>query len=399
LDEGAPIAAPRKPPATADAWRIELLDLAFDAASAFPLYPHIKNRSRAQADPAHAALEIDQPDLALSYADGIVNWRRGEAIAAVAQHEARLGRLERVEDLLRRAQDIADGKVAKPEELAAAEGIETAQEWHRDRIRARIAATYLILGRTNLADAAAFDAQESEKLPIHVQRASQVSGEQFDAFVTRLDGYVTVGTFDSLSAALASYAELYDRFYANRERRDALEAKVRIAWAKLPVQVRVETTERLVESALRAQDRERAVALLDEMRELLDSMHWTADAVVPLRARLASLRARAVDTAAGRAEADAALATYHAGRAQVVNMDRADTLRPLAETYADLGDARKARELYALALTEALENPNSRPRTDDFVAVLCSLVVHGIEPDEALSRQIREFRGKLGEPW
>src|SRR5262245_46132888 len=57
--------APAAPPPLRPAQR-DLLQLAFDAASSFPLDPHTRNRSRAQDEVVAACFELGQPDLAES---------------------------------------------------------------------------------------------------------------------------------------------------------------------------------------------------------------------------------------------------------------------------------------------------------------------------------------------
>lgn len=400
----APVATPAtdtsgEPVPAIAPWRADLLDLAFDAASAFPLTPHVKNRSRAQADVVVAALLIDQPDLALRCAESIANWRKGEAIASVAYHQAEHGRLARVHELLAAAQKIADtGGVATDEKLPS-DGIETPQEWRRDRIRARIASTYVLLGQNNLADAAAFGTDAAETVPIHAERSRKISGEHFDEHMTRLDAMVATGSFDALGGALASYAELFARFYDDAERRAKVEEKIHVAWAKMPIQLRIETQERLVDAAIDARDEKKALELLDAARAMLVGTNWTAEDDVPLRAKLAALRARAGDVDTARTDADAALASYDAGRERIVNIYRARVLRPLAEAYVATGDFEKARTVYARAIEEGVLNPNSRPRCDDLVATVCSMVVRDVEPDASLRKRISEIRSELGAPW
>src|SRR5262245_33770520 len=65
-------------------FRGELLDIAFRAASAFPVDPHIKNRSRAQEAVVKTALELGQPQRALVETEQIDNWRRGACYAELA---------------------------------------------------------------------------------------------------------------------------------------------------------------------------------------------------------------------------------------------------------------------------------------------------------------------------
>jgi len=392
-----PVASGPPSPAIA-AWRGELLDLAFEAASAFPLNPHVKNRSRAQADAVTAALAVDQPDRAVRYAEGIANWRRGEAYADIAFHQADHGRLGRVQEFLDLAQRIADEGVAA-DANSPSDAVETSQEWRRDRVRAQIARTYLRLGQDARADTAASGAIDSETAPIHAERARGVDAANFDAHMTSLDALVATGSFDPLRSALDAYAELFSTFYGDAERRRVIEEKIPLAWAKLPIQVRLETQEKLVGKALEHGDEAKALELVDAASVMLDSTNWNAEANVPLRARLAGLRARAGDVVRAREEADAALVAYDREREQIVNIYRASVLRPLAQAYHEIGDSEKARAVYFKALDEGVLNPNSRPRADDLVATICSMVTTNVEPDVTMRTRIGEIRSKLGAPW
>ncbi len=380
-------------------WRSELLDLAFDAASAFPLNPHVKNRSRAQADSVTAALAVDQPDHAVRYTEGIANWRRGEAFADIALHQAEHGRLGRVQEFLDLAQRIADQGVALEDADAPSDSVEASQEWRRDRIRAQIARTYMRLGQDARAEIAASGAIDSETAPIHAERARRIDAATFDAHMQTLDAMVATGSFDPLCSALHAYAELFSTFYGDVERRRIIEEKIPLAWAKLPMQVRIETQDKLVSRALEHGDKAKALELVDAASAMLDATNWNAEANVPLRARLAGLRARAGDVVKAREEADAALASYDREREQIVNIYRSGVLRPLAEAYQAIGDSVKARVIYAKALEEGVQNPNSRPRADDLVATVCSMVTTNVEPDAALRTRITEIRSQLGAPW
>ena len=74
-------------------------------------------------------------------------------------------------------------------------------------------------------------------------------------------------------------------------------------------------------------------------------------------------------------------------------------LRPLAEAYASLGQRMIASDLYERALTEAVVNPNSRPRVEDLVKVSISITRSGIEPSRSLELALDRVAKGLGEPW
>ena len=379
-------------------YRAQLLDLAFEASSAFPRNPHIKNRSRAQELVVTACLELDQPERARQYIPRIDNWRRGKAYADLAYHQAQLGRMADVQQDLDIAQRIADGGGIEAHEPAS-DSVEAPQEWRRDRIRTSIARTYLLLGQDDKAAAVADGAVESEVGRMHSERARQTEPTDFDAELVTLDNLVGTGSFEHLNAALQAYAQLFARFYDDAERRATVENKIDIAWAKLPIQVRFDVLMELTQHAFAHADAPKTLELIGKAQVLLDGTQWSVESHVPLAARLAGLRFRAGDRERARTDADAALSAYESGRASVVDIYRAGVLRPLAEAYVTMGDTAKARRVYALAVEEGVVNPNSRPRAEDISATATSMAVHDFEPDAELLARMQAVRAGLGDPW
>lgn len=369
--------------------RRELLEIAFDAASAMPLVPHHKNRARAQLEVVEACLALDQPDLALAWAGEIRDWRRGEACASVAQWLAGHGRAEEAQRCLQLAGGVLDGP----------SGGEDWQDWQRDRIRARIASTHMALGQDEQAGRFAAGLADSELGPVAEQRAAGASAEEADAFLGNVDQLFVSGSFEQVQAALTTCAGLADRFHDDVRRRELIDSKIRAGWDKMPVTVRLDVLEDLAEAALRHGDRARALALLDEARPLATGPGLLPEARVPLRARLALLRGRTGDADAARIEADEALVLFEAELEQVLGTERADVLRPLAEAYLALGDRDGALRVYRRTVELGVANPNSRPRAEDLAATCCSLARVGLQPDEALRARLLEIRAALGPPW
>lgn len=390
--------APTQVDASIEPYRMELLDLAFEAVSAFPVHPHIKNRSRAQEAVVLACLELDQTERALRQIERIDNWRRGKCYADLAYHEAQQGRMADVQKYLDLAQRISDGAAVEAPE-SPSDSMEGPQAWRRDRIRTSIARTYMLLGQEAQAAAVAEGAEASELGRVHVEKTKLTTPADFEAQIGALDALVGTGAFEQLNAALQSYSTLFDRFYDDAERRALVEEKIDVAWAKLPIGVRIGVLVELAGHALAHHDSPKALELVDAGRTLLDSTRPDVESHTPLRAQLAALRFRSGDQAGARAEADAALAAYDAGRETVVNMYRAGVLRPLAEAYHALGDDEKSRSVYAQVLEEGVLNPNSRPRAEDLAATATSMAVNGVEPDAALMARLKSIRAGLGDPW
>ena len=97
-----------------------------------------------------------------------------------------------------------------------------------------------------------------------------------------------------------------------------------------------------------------------------------------------------------RADADAALATYQQEREKIIDVFRTEALVPLAEAYATMDAKQTALAVYELAASEAIVNPNSRPRVEDLGAICRSMALRDVAPSEALWSLLREVSATLG---
>jgi hypothetical protein len=369
-------------------WRLELVDLAFEAASKMPLHPHVKNRSRAQESVVDASLALDQPQRALAQIERISNWRRGLGYADLAFWCAQHGRAADVQHYL----DLAEKVASHSEE-------EGAQDWQRDRIRVRIASTHLLLGHSDEAARLQNGLGGAEAGKVAAVEAAVNGAAVYDQRMQALDAAVAKGDFDQTQNAIQACAELFGRVYGDADKREALVRKIQTSWGKLPVQLRVETLMRMSEIAASHEDAQQSIALLDDAQAVFDGASWLPQDRVPLMARLATLRHKAGEAAKARAQADATLALYDAHRDSIVDIDRAAALRPLAETYQSLGDVHQALSICKRAVEEGVANPNSRPRCDDLVAACLSMALLSIEPDAELRGRIEQIAKTLGDPW
>ncbi len=353
-------------------WQERLLDVAFQAASALPDNPHLKNRCRMQSDVVTACFTLDQPQRALRCIEKIGNWRRGVGYADYAFWCAKHGDTAEVERYLTLAREVADAHHG-----------DDAQDWERERILGGIAATRLVLQaaridpvRSGLADVEACDRQLSE-----------------------MDHLVVAGTFDQIQYALKGCAQLFDRHYGDAERRAKIEQKIEASWAKMPVQIRIEVLEQLAEAALAHKDPAGALALVKKARDLVDGTKWAPEDWIPIVARLAGLRFRGGERDPAKADVDAARALFDEQREKIVNIYRARVLRALAESYQEMGNAGDALRCYIRAVDAGVENPNSRPRADDLAATCASMAIHGVSPDGELWDRLTSICDKLGPPW
>jgi len=402
---GAPVAAPPVPAAPAqdgdasddgarddevelDATPAALLRCVADAAAEMPLTPHVKTRSRLQAEIVEAALAAGEVDLARALVDEIENWRKGLAQALIAAHVAEHGEAE-----------VARADLDRAHEIEATITGEREQGWRRDRVRAYIARAHALLG----------DLEEAREIqlrldPVEAARLAPLSVRFADAedVPRQLEVLTSIAETSQLAqiqAALESMGGLYGRFAETAEDRSEYLDRVRSLWKKLPIQPRIEVLEVFIGHDVADGELEHARALVDEVESMTRGHRWMLEDRVRLYAGAARLRNAVGQPERARALVAEAIDAYVEGREEIVSIFRGRALRPLAETYLALGDAAGADNAYQRALAEAVINPNSRPRLDDLVSAVNSMVAAGHEPSVALRAQILAVAGSLGDPW
>lgn len=366
------------------AFRTELIELAFDTASAIPVDPHIKDKCRAQEAVVAACLRMDQPRRALRYLRKIDNWRRGLAYADLAFWCVRRGHTEGVDTYLDRAAQAARY---------------AGQQWRKDRVSVRIARVHAWMGRTRQAEQAEAGVEPSEAGKVAGVRAMRAEEGDFDERMEALEKAAATRNFDILKNHLFSATELYNRFYDDADKRTLVEDRIRSAWDPMPIFLRIELLFRLADFAVDHDDRERARELLDDARAMVEGADWPVEYHVKLLGRLAGHLATAGDDDGAREHLAGALEVYEAGRERTLNIERAEILCEVAEAWQATGDAEGALAVYKQAVEEGFENPNARPRALDLSATCCSMALHGVEPDRELWRRLREIRDRLGRPW
>jgi len=391
-----------------EAYRIELVEVAFEAATKIPVQPHIKTRSREQNKTVALCLELGLPQQALRYIEQVDNWQRGVGYADLAFYLVRHGYADDVQPYLDKAALIAETP---------------STDWRRDRIRAKIARTYAWLGQMDRAAAFEAGVEDSESGQVARVNAMRCTDEQLDAQMDAFDQIIAAGTFDSTRNVLAAYALLFDRFYDNAERRNVVEEKLKKSWAGMPLAIRISFVLTLADTALDHDDQTKALAFVNDAQTIIDSidaavqtedtedegdgddagqvagMRWPLRHRIPMVARVAAMRARAGDGERARHDVDALLSLYEKHRERIANIDRAEALRSVAEAYRALGDAAAALAVYKRAVEAGVANPNSRPRAEDLGGTCRSMALHAAKPDAELWSRIREINGALGTPW
>ena len=368
-----------------DDYRKQLLQMAFEAASMIPLYPHIKDRARLQEQIVGACLDLDQPVKALRYSKEIPNWRRGAAYADVAIYCAKHdGSGEGLQPILDRATVVAQN---------------AGQDWRVHHVKVKIAQVHALLGRDDKATEMGTDVVDSEQGKVETIQAMRDDAEAFNRHSELLDKLIESEVFDRKQNALTGYVRLFGRHYEHADRRAKAEKTVIDGMSNMPIFLRIEWLVEMASHAADHNDRQKAVDLLNQAQTLMDHAEWRLRFELPLRARLIKVQYRLGDEEGARNAATTALARFKADPAQITNIWRAESLRPFAEVYAAMGDREAAQDVYRLVLEQAVINPNSRPRAEDLAETCLSMARAGVKPDEALWAQIAKVKRNLSDPW
>jgi hypothetical protein len=365
-----------------DAFQGKLLDIAFQSASLIPVNPHIKDRSKAQEAVVKSCLQLKQAATAAAYSEKVVNWRRGTCFTELALYCAKNCQATMARHYLRLAEDVA----AKE------------QDWRKDRINEQIM-------RCRLSFEELIRAESPEDLPdiapekanllriVHSSRESLA--DNLEVLFARLDSQ----NFDIQKEAIEVCLELYNRFYSELEWRTKIENRIRIAWEKLPVHFRIDWLLNLSETAFSYADSSTALSFMKEAEEMLTAHSWNPQVGIPLIARIARQYFNAGETGKAKTELGKAFETYQTEQNKILDIDRATTLRPIAEAYQVIGDSTTALKIYRMALEEGDQNPNSRPRAEDLSSTCLSMVLSKTEPDEVMWRRIHQIHNGLRAPW
>jgi tetratricopeptide (TPR) repeat protein len=223
--------------------------------------------------------------------------------------------------------------------------------------------------------------------------------QSFEQQIQSLDKMVAMGNFDITKNVLSAYAHLFNRFYADEKKRSIVEEKINSSWTKMPVFIRIELLGQLADFALEHQDLHKALEIVNQAQKFIDDYQWPVENKIPLAAGIVKLRYRAGDIQKAKKDVDALLALYNAQGKQILDIERAETLQPLAEAFQTMGDKATALVVYKKAIDEGTQNPNSRPRAEDVSATCCSMAIFAVEPDTDLWTRIHAAAKGLGNPW
>ena len=349
----------------------------------------MKSRGWLQEELVEALLEAGGPvGLAREWADGISNWRGALGVAAISVHLAKAGDEQAAKAALEAARTLESALTGSSE-----------QGWRRNRVRARIALAYAVLGdkATAAGIQARIDATEGGMLSVYA--ASVLDRELIEVQAEQLFELAAAGTSDEARFALEAVSVFYGRVHGDEELRERLYAGLLEHWKQVPLVPRIELLDLFARSDVGNGAPALAAAKIDRIEEMVRTNKVLLEDQVALRARVALLRGLAGQREAGADMADEALAKYDEVRESINSIWRGRALRPLAEAYASLGQRMIASDLYERALAEAVINPNSRPRVEDLVRVSISITRSGIEPTRSLELALERVAKGLGEPW
>jgi hypothetical protein len=378
-----------EPTALPAPFRIELLQTAASAATAFPLDPHIKTRSRLQQQVVEACLEIGAVDLAVETADEIANWRRGLALAALAEHVGRSGDRALADERLGAALAEAEKVSLDPDE----------QEWRRDAILARVAEAWLALGEVERAVEMRVGLDLDQARRLDAALTDRLDAAQARAQLAVVDAAIESQNLADVHTALLACVRIFDALYDDAELRAACAERVENGYPKLPIILRLELLTQLVEAALAHEDVATARTLALEVQRRGDGVQWAAEQHAPHLARTGRLLALCGEAESARREIKAAESVFEDGQERIFDIDRCDALLPIFEAWRALGDMERAEAALARAIAAAGVNPNARPRAEDLVATLTLLARLGHEPSAPVHRALIDLREGLVDPW
>lgn len=379
-----------------EAYQRDLLQLAFDAASKFPSVPHTKNRGRAQDLVITACFELEQPLLAAALAPKVEGWRRGVAYADFAWCCAKVHDVDGAQRYIGLAESV----------LEEQRGDATAQDWRADKVRIKIARALRTLGEQQKSDAVLQSVSASSAGAVDRSWTGTMAShlEAMTAAVAASELERITDTFPSQSlgeqyTSMMLVSGMHGRFFDETTLRAITEERLFVRFEKLPTNLRLDAMAPLVAHYVEHRDFDDARNVIHTMTQLMAKFSWRPEERMPQLARIAELRDAVGDRERAKQELQEAFKYYNDNREQIVNIYRCESLRPLALAWHKLGDAEQADDLVALCLEEALENPNSRPRCDDFVETCIAMARHQQKPSTALWQRMHEITVGLSTPW
>ncbi len=365
-------------------YQVELLETAFSGASAFPLVPHIKNRSRAQESVAVAALALDQPVRATGFVKQIVDWRRGLGYALLANHAARLGQTS-----------LAREFSASAEMVATARDLE---EHRANLILQSLVDTYATLGQMDKANQVQARMHDLTPLRAATMQALRDPIASHEDKMLGLKALLDSKNYDSMVFAFERYPELLVLKIKDTETWGQMLQGMVEGIGTMPIFFQMDQLLKLADLLSGQGLNDNALELVNRAQKLFESAAWELDEWGIRSGRLAASRYLAGDRGKALTDMEAALARYTGEMETIFDYERAKSLRSMAEAYVRMDQRELALKVYRQAMAQGSLNPNLRPRINDLTALCVSMAVHGVEPDAELWAQIRQLHAGLHQP-
>lgn len=365
------------------AWQADLLAQSMQVASAMEAKAHTRVRARLQKDVACAAIDIGMIDVGIRFAEAIQDWRRGEVLAIAAQALARKGDRQSAEACVARAVQVANGTEAAKQE----------------RLNVEIARALALLG--NVEQARQFGARASQELTgqVEAELVAQVPIDELDRQCDAFDRAIATGSLDIVRSGVDGYFSVWTRMRSDGMRGARAEKAIRSALTALPPSMQIETQLRLADALDETGQHAACMQALESAMNLLREGDFLPDTLGPLVRDVARAQSRHGDRTGARALVGEMLRRYEQAPSAMVDIERADYLRPLAEALQDLGEPAGALRVWTLALDAGSVNPNARPRAEDLCLTCLSMVRSGAEPTADMRARIAQIQGGLKAPW
>ncbi len=344
---------------------------------------HVRVRSRLQRDVAATAVELGLVDLALLQAEQIQDWRQGEVSALAAQALTRAGDRTRARACL----DVAI------EASGRAEG------WMRERLCTEIALGLALQGDIEAARRYAAMAPPELTGRVEAELVAGSTPEEFELQCDAFDRAIATGSLDVVRSGIDGWFAVWARAYGDAAKCERAERAILQAMPGLPIDLQVGGQIRLAEAFAADGHPDRCLEAIGRAQVMLAEQRYAPEIFSGLVRTVALAEARHGDRTKALRDVRKALQSYETSPTLLVDIDRADYLRPLAETLFELGERDEAMRVWSLALEVGAVNLNARPRAEDLCLTQLSMVRVGAEPTERIRAVMKSIREGLKAPW
>ncbi|NBU42426.1 MAG: hypothetical protein EBS51_16815 [Planctomycetia bacterium] len=275
----------------------------------------------------------------------------------------------------------------------------SSEDWMRERLITEIGVAYACLGETD--EARRYGALVPAELTGRVEGelVAKLAPEALDLQCDAFDQAIATRSLDIVRSGVDGYVAVLQRSTGDAARASRAETAIRKAMVELPPNLQVEVAVRLATAIGAAGRRDEALRDLVAAENLFNTLNLAADTAGPLARDLALGFVKAGDDAHARTLLLTLLARYERAPGDMVDIERADYLRSIAEALREAGDRDSAVRVWSMALDAGALNPNGRPRAEDLCLTCISLARAGDPISPALRERIAAIQGGLKAPW